>query len=45
VDLDEILYGDDDTEGDLHSILLNPVISIIPKWWTFKRLWWMQPLN
>jgi hypothetical protein len=24
VDLDEILYGGDDIEGDLDSILLNP---------------------
>jgi hypothetical protein len=27
VDLDEMLYGDDDIEGDLDSILLNPVAS------------------
>jgi hypothetical protein len=30
VDLDEILYGDDDIEGDLDSIMLNPVASTIP---------------
>jgi hypothetical protein len=30
VDLDEILYGGDDTEDDLDSILLNPVVSDIP---------------
>jgi hypothetical protein len=45
VDLDEILYGDDDIEGNLDSILLNPVASTIPKWWTFKLLWWVQLLN
>jgi hypothetical protein len=39
VDLDEILYGDYDIEGDLDSILLNPVALTIPKWLTFKLLW------
>jgi hypothetical protein len=39
------LYGDDDTEGDLDSILLNPIASTIPKWWMFKLLWWVQLLN
>jgi hypothetical protein len=34
VDLNEIFYGEDDTEGDLDSILLNPVASTIPKWRT-----------
>jgi hypothetical protein len=29
VDLDEILYGDDDIEDDLDSILFNPVASTI----------------
>jgi hypothetical protein len=38
VDLDEILYGGDDTEEDLDSILFNPVASTISKWWTFKFL-------
>jgi hypothetical protein len=42
VDLDEILYGDDDIEGDLDSILLNPVASSIPKWRTFKLLRWVK---
>jgi hypothetical protein len=42
VDLDEILYGDDDTEVDLDSILFNAVASAIPKWRTFKLLRWMQ---
>jgi hypothetical protein len=31
VDLDEILYGDDDIEDGLYSILLNPVASNISK--------------
>jgi hypothetical protein len=45
LDLNEILYGDDDIERDLDSVLLNPVPSTIPKWWTFKLLWWVQLLN
>jgi hypothetical protein len=45
VDLDEILYEDDNIEIDLDSILLNPVPSNIPKWRTFKLLWWVQRLN
>jgi hypothetical protein len=31
VDLDEILYGRDDIEDDLDSILLNTVASTISK--------------
>jgi hypothetical protein len=38
VDLDEILYGGDDIEDDLDSILFNAVASTIPKWLTFKLL-------
>jgi hypothetical protein len=45
VDLDEILYGGDDIESDLDSILLNPVALTIPKWWTFKLLRWVHLLN
>jgi hypothetical protein len=30
VDLDKILLGDGDIEGDLDSVLLNPVASTIP---------------
>jgi hypothetical protein len=30
VDLDEILYGGDDTEGDLDAIFFNIVASTIP---------------
>jgi len=45
LDLDEILYEDDDIEDDLDSILLNPVASTIPKWRTFKLLRWVQLLN
>jgi hypothetical protein len=45
VDLDEILYGGDDSEDDLDSILLNPVASTISKWRTFKFLRWAQLLS
>jgi hypothetical protein len=45
VDLDEILYGDDDTEGDLDSILLSLVVSTISKWRTFKFLTWALILS
>jgi hypothetical protein len=45
VDLDEILYGGDDIEDDLDSILLNAVASTIPKWKKFKLLRWVQLLN
>jgi hypothetical protein len=36
VDLDLILYGGDDIENGLNSILFNAVASTIPKWWTFN---------
>jgi hypothetical protein len=36
MDFDKILFGGDDIEDDLDSILLNPVASTIPKWRTFK---------
>jgi hypothetical protein len=39
------LYGDDDIEGDLYSILLIPVASAISKWRVFKFLRWSQLLN
>jgi hypothetical protein len=45
VDLDEILYGCDDVEGDLDAILFNPLASTIPKWWALKLLRWMHVLN
>jgi hypothetical protein len=45
LDLDEILYGGDEIEGDLDSIPFNPVVSTIPKWLTFKFLRWAQLLN
>jgi hypothetical protein len=45
VDLDEILYGGDGIEYYLDHILLNPVVSTIPKWRTFKLLRWAQLLN
>jgi hypothetical protein len=45
VDLNEILYGDDDIEGDLDPILFNSVVSTIPKWPTSKLLRWVLFLN
>jgi hypothetical protein len=45
VDLDEILYGGDDIEDDLDSILLTAVVSTIPKWRTFKLLRCVQLLK
>jgi hypothetical protein len=45
VDLDEILYGGDDTEDGLYSMLFNAVASNIPKWRTFKLLICVQLLN
>jgi hypothetical protein len=44
-DLYEILYGGDDIEDVLDSILLNPVASTISKWRTFEFLRWAQFLN
>jgi hypothetical protein len=49
LNLDKIVYGDDDIEDDLDSIMLNPVASTISKLWTFKLLrrvhlwtdWWI----
>jgi hypothetical protein len=45
MDLDEILYGHDDIEDELESILLNSVASTISKWRTFKLLRMVQLLN
>jgi hypothetical protein len=45
VDLDEILYGYDEIEDDLDSILFSAVALTIPKWRTFKLLRWGQFLN
>jgi hypothetical protein len=45
MDLDEILYGGDDIEDDLESILFSPIASTISKWRTFKFLRWAQLLN
>jgi hypothetical protein len=45
VDLNEILYGGDDIEDDLDSILFNAVASTIQKLRAFKLLRWMQLLN
>jgi hypothetical protein len=45
VDLDEILYEDDDIEDDLDPMLFNPVPSTVSKWWTFKLLRKAQLLN
>jgi hypothetical protein len=38
VDLDEIMYGGENIEDDLGSILVKAVASTIPKWRTFKLL-------
>jgi hypothetical protein len=45
VDLDEILYGGDDIEGDLETVLFRAVASTIPKWRMLKLLRWVQLLN
>jgi hypothetical protein len=45
VDLDEILYGGDDTEADIDSILFNAVASNISQQRMFKLLTWVQLLN
>jgi hypothetical protein len=45
VDLDEILYGGGDIEGDLDAIFFNLVALTIPKWRTFKHMRWMQNLH
>jgi hypothetical protein len=45
VDLDEILYGGDDIEGDLGSILFSTVASTIPKWSTFMRWCNFEPIR
>jgi hypothetical protein len=45
VALDEILYGDDDIEYNLDSMLFNPVASAISKWWTIKLLTRVHLLN
>jgi hypothetical protein len=45
VDLDEILYGGEDIEDDLDSILFNAAASTIPKWHKFKLLRWVQLFN
>jgi hypothetical protein len=38
----EIQYGGHAIEGDLETVLINPVPSTIPKWRMFKLLRWMQ---
>jgi hypothetical protein len=45
VNLDKILYGGDEIEDDLDSMLFNPVASTISKLRTFKLLRWAQLLN
>jgi hypothetical protein len=45
VDLDELVYGGDDIEDDLDSLVQTPVASTIRKWQTFKLLRWVQLLN
>jgi hypothetical protein len=45
VDLDEILYEDDDIEANLDYILFNPVASTVSKWRTLKPLKWVLLLK
>jgi hypothetical protein len=45
VDLDKGSHERDDIEGDIDSLLLNPVASTIPKWLTFNLLRWAQLLK
>jgi hypothetical protein len=45
VDLDKMLYGSNDIEDDLDSILFNPVASTISKWRMFKLLRRVYLLN
>jgi hypothetical protein len=45
VDLDTILYGDDDIEDDLDPMLFNPITLTISKWRTFKLLRRVHLLN
>jgi hypothetical protein len=45
VDFYEIQQGGHAIEGNLETVLYNPVSSTIPKWRTFKLLWWMQNLH
>jgi hypothetical protein len=45
VDLNEVLYGDDDVDDDLDYILFSLLASTIPKWRTFELLRWVQLLN
>jgi hypothetical protein len=42
MDLYEIVYGADEIEYYLDSILFNAVTSTSPKWWIFKLLRWVQ---
>jgi hypothetical protein len=42
VDFHEIWLEDGAIEDDLDSNFFNPVVSAIPKWWTFKLLRWAQ---
>jgi hypothetical protein len=37
-----MLYGNDDVQDDIDSILLNLVASNIPKWPTFKLMRWCK---
>jgi hypothetical protein len=45
VDLQEVLYGRDDIEDDLDSIIFSAIASTIPKHQTFKLLRWVKLLN
>jgi hypothetical protein len=45
VNLDEMLYGGGDIEGDFVAIFFNLIVSTIPKWWMPKLLMWVHLLN
>jgi hypothetical protein len=45
VDLDEILYGGDDFEDDIDSVLLSLVASTILRWRMVNLLRWAQLLK
>jgi hypothetical protein len=45
MNLDEILYGGNDAEDDIDSVLLNIIVLTIPKCRRFHLLRWVHILN
>jgi hypothetical protein len=37
--------GDHAIEGEVNSIIFNPITSTILKWWRFEHLRWIQNLH